>query len=181
MQEVWKDIAGYEGLYQVSNFGRVKSLGRYTETTHRRVPEKIRTPKKQKAGYLVYELHKNGVRKFYFAHRIVAEAFCENPESKPQVNHINGNKHDNTASNLEWCTSKENHKHAYETGLCDFEHRKNRKGSIAVSQYDLNMNLIATYPSIREAARQTGVDDTSIGRGIRKGWKCGGFIWKMNK
>lgn len=98
--------------------------------------------------------------------------------NKKTVNHINGDKYDNRTENLEWNTYKENNKHAYVTGLNDSSHRRNCKGSKAVAQYDKNMNLIAIYPSIHEAERQTGIDDASIALGIKKGWKYGGYIWK---
>lgn len=185
MQEIWKDIAGYEGLYQVSNLGRVKSLERYTQNHGKpqHHPEQIKKPsdKKRKGvlqGYLALQLYKNNEGKNFHVHRLVAEAFIPNPENKRTVNHKNGDKHDNRVENLEWTTYSENNVHAYQTGLNDSSHRRNRKGSIPVSQYDEEMNLIATYPSMREAERQTGIDCASISLGVIKGWKYGGFIWK---
>ena len=177
MQEVWKDIPGYEGLYQVSNLGRVKSLERY-KPNKQCVPEKIKTLSKKSNGYLFLQLYKDNKAKNRYIHRLVAEAFVENPNGKETVNHINGNKHDNRAINLEWNTYTENNKHAYTTGLNDETHRRNRKGSTAVSQYDADMNFIKTYPSMREAERQTGIDARCISIGIKKGWKYGGFVWK---
>jgi hypothetical protein len=184
--EVWKDIEGYEGLYQVSNIGRVKSLKRYVQNhsgASYLVPERIKkaSEKKErdkKQGYMSISLYKNNKGKSFYVHRLVAEAFVENPDNKETVNHINGDKHDNRAYNLEWCSYAENNAHAVKTGLNDSSHRRNRKGSMSVAQYDENMNLIAVYPSMREAERQTGIDCRSISLGIRKSWKYGGFIWK---
>lgn len=186
MVEVWKDIEGYEGLYQVSNLGRVKSLARYVKNHSGKeyfVDERIKTVSERKRkgihqGYFGLQLYKDNKAKNCYVHRLVAEAFLPNTENKPTVNHIDGNKHNNRADNLEWNTYSENNIHAYITGLNDETHRRNCKGSIPVLQYDKNMNLIAEYPSMREAERQTGIDCTAIGHGIRKGWKYGGYIWK---
>ncbi len=120
MEEIWKDINEYEGLYQVSNFGRVKSLTR--ECKHplggtRKVNERIMKPEKGKWGYLRVHLNKNGKGERHLIHRLVVRAFIPNPGNKPEVNHINGNKQNNHVDNLEWCTSKENIQHAIRLGL----------------------------------------------------------------
>lgn len=120
MEEVWKDIEGYEGLYQVSNLGRVKSLERIVcqgKQGQRIIPEKIRKSKHTADGYLEMALCKDCKRKFIRTHRLVAFAFCENPQNKTEVNHIDGNKLNNRADNLEWVTSSENQIHAYKIGL----------------------------------------------------------------
>ena len=186
MEEIWKDIAGYEGLYQVSNQGRVKSLERYVENrvAQNYQPERIRTLMERKkpgqeTGYKAIILYKNNKGKNCYVHRLVAAAFVPNPENKKTVNHINGDKHDNRAENLEWMTYRENNLHAYTSGLNDSSHRRNRCDSIQVAQYDSDMNLIKVYPSMNEAERQTGIDRTAIGHGIRKGWRYGGYIWKF--
>ncbi|WP_405320527.1 NUMOD4 motif-containing HNH endonuclease, partial [Frisingicoccus sp.] len=163
--EVWKDIAGYEGLYQISNLGRVKSIERWQynpvcKDSKQYHPEKIKIPserkrKNAKQGYLALQLYKDNKGKNCYIHRLVAEAFIPNPDNKETVNHINGDKHDNRVENLEWSTYRENNVHAYKTGLNDETHRRNCKGSYPVEQYDKDMNLIAVYPSMREAERQT--------------------------
>lgn len=188
MKEIWKDIKGYEGLYQVSNLGRIKSLERYVKNhdamQYHEEKIKLATERKRndgKQGYLALQLYRDNKAKNCYVHRLVAEAFIPNPESKPTVNHINGDKHDNRAENLEWATYSENNIHAYVTGLNDETHRRNCKGSMPVAQYDRDMNLINIYPSLREAERQTGVDCRCISIGIRKGWKYGGFIWKKTE
>lgn len=122
--EEWKDVVGYEGLYQVSNRGKVKVLKRNPIDRigrKRYFPEKILSVcygKSEKYGYGHVTLHdNNGRQERVWVHRLVAKAFIPNPEGKPQVNHINGDKRDNTVSNLEWCTIRENLIHAFKTGL----------------------------------------------------------------
>jgi hypothetical protein len=127
VREVFLDIQGYEGLYQISNFGRVKVLTRtvFVEGKKPFVKEgKILNGSKTIDGYLYFALYKDVKRSLFKAHRLVATHFIENPENKPCVNHINGIKEDNSVPNLEWCTSKENAIHAFKTGL-----RINPKGA----------------------------------------------------
>lgn len=119
MKEVWKDIDGYEGYYQVSNMGRVISFDRKVKcrgNNYRIIPG--RTLKAiHYAQYDSVGLWKNRTRKMMRIHRLVATAFMQNSLNKPHINHIDGNKLNNCASNLEWCTSSENNIHAYKTGL----------------------------------------------------------------
>lgn len=115
MKEVWKDIKGYEGLYQVSNFGRIKSLDRIECSTGcvkvRRRRERILRVSLT-YGYEHVTLAKNSVNTIRRVHRIVADNFIPNPDKKPFINHIDGNKRNNNVNNLEWCTAKENVDHA---------------------------------------------------------------------
>ena len=113
MVEVWKDIEGYEGKYQVSNLGRVKSL----RDSHGKYRELIMTGRNESHGYLKVSLYKNGKAKGIKIHRLVAITFIPNPKNKTDINHINGIKSDNRVENLEWCTKGENLKHAYDIGL----------------------------------------------------------------
>ena len=102
MKEIWKDIEGYEGLYQISNLGRVKSFPRKgTHTTKERI---IKFAKSNK-GYLIAILKNNDVQKAFSVHRLVAKAFIPNPNNLPQVNHKDENKENNNVNNLEWCNN----------------------------------------------------------------------------
>ncbi len=118
-QEIYKDIPEYEGRYQVSNFGRIKSLAKTINTTLniQYLPEKIMKCSVTKDGYIEAHLRKNNKPKIFKVHRLVGIAFIPNPNNKPYINHINGKKADNYVENLEWCTAHENVKHAYKTGL----------------------------------------------------------------
>ena len=112
MEEIWEDIVGYEGLYQVSNLGRVKSLDRIDASGHRR-KGKILKPKINHGGYVQINLYNNSIRKTVSVHRIVAIAFIPNDdiENKTEVNHLNEVKTDNRVENLQWCSPKENVNH----------------------------------------------------------------------
>ena len=126
MKEEWKDIKGYEGVYQVSNFGRVRSLDRYcisntnnqfaTYTSKRLLKGKILKAYDNGNGYLMISLLKNMKRKVYYVHRLVGEYFLSQKEEE-EINHIDGNKYNNDVRNLEWCSRSENLLHAYKTGL----------------------------------------------------------------
>jgi len=111
MKEVWKDIKGYEGNYKISNFGRIESV-RYGRILKQTVNHK---------GYKYVSISYNKKVSTYRVHRLVAIAFIDNKENKPQVNHINGIKTDNITDNLEWMTSEENVKHAVRCGLIKSE------------------------------------------------------------
>ena len=154
--EVWKDIIGFEGLYQVSNMGRVKTLAKVLNTWNggRRSKEQIISPIIQKSGYAHVGLWKNQKRKQVRVHRIVAEAFCNNdiPDSKTQVNHINENKLDNRAENLEWVTPKENTNHG--TAI---KRRVSKKARRAIFQIDkCSGKVIGIFENERQASLSCG-------------------------
>jgi len=115
MNEIWKDIKGYEGLYQVSNLGRVKSLDRMVKVYGKRkmkIDEKILKPAIKRDGYCTVTLLNQGKRKYSRIHRLVAQQFIKNDYNKPEVNHKNGIKTDNRLENLEWMTTQENQNHS---------------------------------------------------------------------
>lgn len=116
-KEIWKDIKGYEGLYQVSNLGRVKSLERKMRC--RKCKKIIKTATITNKGYYRLSLCKNGKTKFYHIHRLVAQAFIPNPDNKPTVDHIDRNKLNNNVSNLRWATYNEQNKNRILTKLIE--------------------------------------------------------------
>lgn len=152
MIEIWRDIDGYDGKYQVSNLGRVRSFWRGEP--------RIMEPHNTGNGYLQAHLFHDGKRKHALIHRLVALAFIPNPESKPQINHINGIKTDNRVENLEWSTSFENQRHAVATGL-----RRQGEGSYRAKLTNEQAVYIRENPhglTGRELARQFGVTPATI-------------------
>lgn len=162
--EIWKEIDGYDGFYEISNFGRCK--------THRAKEARLLKPVKCTNGYLEYQLSKNGKRKCHLVHRLVAQAFIPNPENKKEVNHIDECITNNIVSNLEWVTPKEN---------CNYGTRNIRvaeKISIKVVQLSLDGELIKVWNSLSEAERNLGADRSSIIRVCKGKQKtCIGYRW----
>lgn len=158
-QEIWKDIEGYEGLYQVSNLGRVKSCQKVVRSKggFRRLQSKILSPQtnKKRNFYFFVRLQKNGKAKPFFVHRLVACAFIQNPKNLPQVNHKDGNKRNNLVENLEWCTASGNIQHAYSNGLITTQITHYR----GVLAYRLNdKTFVGEYKSLHEAAKMLGLN-----------------------
>ncbi len=137
MEEIWKDCIGYEGLYQVSDLGRVKSMERQSigkNNSIRILKEKILECNVDEKGYKFLHLWNKSVKKRITVHRLVAQHFIENPNGLPQVNHKDGVKSNNVVYNLEWCTSSQNIKHAYDTGL-KFQSRESKNKGINNPNY----------------------------------------------
>jgi hypothetical protein len=168
MKEIWKDVPGLEGLYEVCPDGRVRNAATKRELK----------PLPIGKGYRCIKYH----GKAYYIHRCVALAFVPNPNAQSTVNHLNGNKEDNRAENLEWVSMRDNLMHARRTGL----HKKDSDKPVLQL---LNGEVIARYKSAAEAARQTGISNTHIGNAIHHRQKegrsaqttAGGFEWKFEK
>ena len=184
MHEEWRDVAGYEGLYQVSNFGEVKSMpreisyiNRYGYKTTVKTIEKKMTPSNvgrgwmNKCGYLSVMLTINGKQKRVGVHRLVAQAFIPNPDNKPQVNHIDGNKHNNKVDNLEWVTREENMQHA--------AHKLKCLSSMWSPDPVLCVETGKKYKSISEAARELGLNRRTLTYYINKGKPYCGYHWDL--
>jgi len=192
MKEIWKDINGYDGLYKVSNMGRVKSLPRIKRNWVGKFVTKEKVLKNifSQVGYFLIGLSINRIKKTTYIHRLVAEAFIPNNENKGEVNHIDGNKLNNVVDNLEWCTPKENSIHSVTMGLrtpvCGVNHPHYRKYgskhhlSKKVKQLNRERNsVVGTYGGISEASRVTGIDRAAISavcNGKRK--TAGGYKWE---
>lgn len=202
--EEWRDIVDFEGLYQVSNLGNVKSFHEKGKKGGNRAF------RKDKDGYSVLFLHKNGKLYIKKVHRLVAIAFMPNPHNKPCIDHINTNKNDNRVQNLRWCTIKENAenplsrahiskarlgtKASEETrkkfslqrrGHLNSMYGKNhtietkKKMSIPVLQFDMQGNLINEFYGAADASQKTGIHrQTIVGVLKGRGKTAGGYIWK---
>lgn len=172
MQEIWKDIEGYEGKYQISNFGRARILKELVLQTNR-------------DGYVTINLNKNGKGKRVTVHRLVAKHFISNPENKDCVNHKDCNRTNNNVNNLEWCTYKENTQYSIKYGnskdlIKRLESLREKQKKI-VNQYSLNGEFLNQFKSLAEAAQFIGKGKSSgpisnCCRGIFK--TAYGYKWK---
>ena len=183
MEEIWKDIEGYEGLYQVSNCGNVKSI-HYRKTNK----EKILIPKCNNSGRLWVELWNSGKARQFLIHRLVASAFIENPDCLPQINHIDENPKNNKVENLEWCTGSYNVKTYFKNHPEFFTNRKVRTTKngrkllldCEIEQCLKDGTVIRIWPNSRFAAVEMNWSQWSISeccRGKRK--TAYGYIWRF--
>lgn len=182
--EIWKDIHGYENLYQVSNTGKIKGLPRI-DSNGRIYPERFLTPEKLRKGYLRVCLgsRKTGLR-HYLVHRLVAMAFIPNPDSLPQINHKNENKADNRVENLEWCDNEYNHNYG------ERNKRATRHKNKKCCAMDANGNIVRIFGSIKDAAKEFNTTPNYISNAIHKRTrivngkryyieKAFGYYWKL--
>lgn len=192
MEEIWKDIPGYEGLYQVSNLGRVKSLntiinckGANGIDTHLRKGRVLKQCLDSK-GYYFVGLSKNSIVKFKRIHKLMMDVFVPNVNKLPCINHKDGNKLNNTLDNLEWCTYSWNTKEAFRLGL----NKSATKGKYGkdisyckpIMQFSKDGTLIKEWASATEVKHELGYQDNNIRavcRGVRK--YAHGYVWKFKK
>ena len=179
--EIWKDIKGYEGIYQISNLGNIKSLDHYIRqrnNNYKLYHGKTLKPYMTSTGYYKIDLHNGKKRKIMLIHRLIANAFIPNPDDLPEVNHIDGNKTNNNIDNLEWCTRSDNIKHSYKNKL-HIHCPKNKP----VKQININTGqIINTYKSINDAARCLDLRHESISacaKGVTNSY--GGYKWEYKK
>lgn len=156
-QEIWKDVIGYEGLYQVSNLGRLKS--------------KYRILKQSGKRYWKVCLSKNNIHYRLDVHRLVAKAFIPNPHNYIEINHIDGNKHNNNVNNLEWTTRSENLKHAFRIGL------KKASSCKKIAKMK-NGKELERYKSIIQASRINNIKYSTLLILVKTNKKYNGFSWK---
>ena len=205
--EEWRDIKGYEGLYQVSNMGRVKGLERISKHSkggNKTIKEKILKGTLNDNRYLMVGLSKNGKTKRFLIHRLVGEAFISNPNKLPCIDHINTIATDNRAENLKWCTQKDNcnnelskkhisenrkgkkfskeHKKHISDSLKGYKHSKDtieKKRNTSCCKKIINITTGVVYKSIAEASRETGINNASILNCCKgKRKTAGGYHWK---
>ena len=180
MVEEWRDVVGFEVLYEVSNLGRVKS--------HKGRNDKILTPIKCGKGYLQLILCADGKHKNVMIHRMVAKAFIPNPNEERTVNHKDGNKKNNCVDNLEWCSYSDNLKHAYANGLNHWNPKKGRKQTPVVKMDLHTHEILGEYESIGDAFRSLEeygnkpVRCGSIARCCRGVYKSAhGYFWRFKE
>lgn len=170
-KEIWKDIVDYEGIYQVSNYSRIRNNN-----------GDIRKTKKNNRDYTMISLYKDGKEKTKLVHRLVAQAFIPNPNNLLQVNHIDEDKNNNNATNLEWCSNLYNRRYGtgYQRSVENHDYKKiGLKNSKRVKQYDLNSNFIKEHLGVMIASRETGINESGIRRVCyKKAKSAGGFRWE---
>lgn len=197
-EEIWKPILGFEGMYEISNLGHVKSLARMVPTGNkggfRKIEGRILPQRINRSGYYTVNLNKHSITKCKFVHRLIAEAFIPNPENKPFIDHINTVRTDNRIENIKWATAKENSnneltkkrvnisthtKEVTRKKLDTLKKNGRYNAPHGVDQYTLDGKYIASYESYKEAHRKTGVRTSSISeycRGLRL--KAGNYVWR---
>ena len=185
MQEQWVDIIGYEGLYQISNLGRVKSLEKSWITGRggiRHQEEKLLKLGKTKDGYLYVTLYKNGKPKLFKVHRLVAVHFIPNPNNLPQVNHKDEVKTNNIVINLEWCTHQYNNNYGTRNERVGKAMLNHKAISIPILQIDKDTNkVIREWPSSMQVERELCINNSHIiqcCKGKRK--TAGKFKWRYS-
>lgn len=180
MKEVWKDVFEFDGEYQASNTGKIKSL--------KWGKERILKTNYDTRGYPQIQLYKNGKWKNFKVHKLVALLFLPNPDNKPQVNHKFGDKTQNIVdldnlygdtTTLEWATNSENMEHAYKTGLHKRSRGKNNPHVKAILQYDKQGNLIKIWDCMKDIERELHIQSSNICKCCKQKLPtAGGYIWR---
>lgn len=183
MDEIWKDVKGYEGMYQVSNLGRVKSLERQiVGIKSKYIRERILKQSPDGKGYMMAWLYFKNKRVSAKVHRLVAEAFIPNTENKPQIDHINAIKTDNRVDNLRWCTEKENSCNPITAKRnCEAHYRDKGKCNSKVLQMSMDGVPIKEWICMSDVERELGIQHSHIVgccKGRRK--SAGGFKWQYS-
>jgi hypothetical protein len=177
-EEIFLPVNGFEELYEISNLGRLKSLPKTRGANFQKLPEKILKLQMHTGGYSMIMLNKNGVKKRFFIHRLVAIHFVPNPNNLPEVNHIDGDKLNCAASNLEWVTRLENEQHACRTGLKSMKGTKHF-ASRPIVQFSLDGIRVSEFENGTDMENKTNFDRSVIQRCCRGNIKQAyGFKWE---
>lgn len=172
MNEQWRPVVGWEGSYEVSNLGRVRGVTRIITFSNGAKPRVLKgtliKPFPMHTGYLKVAFNRHSRKKNKTVHRLVAEAFIPNPENKPHINHLDGDKTNNRVDNLEWCTRVENMRHCHEVL---------KKGSRPKRPIRC-VETGETYESLHAAARAKNILVKNLPRSLKKGRTTGGFHWE---
>jgi len=185
VSEIWKDVVGYEGIYQVSNYGNVRSIDRIIKRGNHSFTKKgqIKATGINNRGYCDIMLCKGAKYEHHVVHKLVALAFIPNPENKDFINHKNGNKLNNCVDNIEWVTMSENNQHAYNTGL-KIGAATGKFGELNHSSKAICMvnkttgKVIKEFSAIHDAAREMKLSATGICAAIKgRSSSCGGYKW----
>lgn len=175
--EVWKEIKEVDGVYEVSNKGNLRSKDRFVKVCgggKRLLKGQIIKPAKCKNGYYEAQLHYKGKRYIWLLHRLVALYFIDNPHNYPEVNHKDENISNNDANNLEWCTSKYNANYGSRNQRC-----KEKVIRKPVRQLSLDGTIVKVFRGVKEAMRETGIDDSQIIRVCKgRNLTAGGYKWE---
>lgn len=190
-KEEWRKIQGYEGLYEVSNLGRVRSVDRIAHRTDgidMFRAGKMLTARKKESGYISVDLWKNNKGKLAYVHRLVATAFIENPNNLPVIDHLNCDKADNRPENLEWVTIAENNRRA--TNVRVKNNKKDSKVIVkpkrqkkttrkVIAAINLKTGATTSYNSMRAAERALKLANGSVSQGIKHDWHYGGYKFEL--
>ena len=178
MNEIWKDIPEYEGIYQINNFGIVKRIERKSKYRKNvKIKEKIIKEYIGTWGYKMVSLYKNNHQKTEFVHRLIAKTFIQNPNNYPVINHKDGNKLNNNINNLEWCTVSHNNKEAYRIGI-----KKPRVNAKKILQLTKDNKIIKEWNSASEVQKKLGYSQGNICEvcnGRRN--SANGYVWKYKE